>query len=136
MRNMEMDFREFIIDRLKDAFFVTRQTDLPQEVKHEVPDLPAKITFLTKHMYRALIDSIDLIIRQVDRLFNTYNNSHPHIKLCIIIGKWTQDYIEGFFGITRGSKGQHDAVNFRDLFSTLKFMQHSGNLVHYNIMIC
>ena len=127
IRALSMEFRQNTINRLKDAFSVTAIKNLPKKVQdEEVPELPPLIAFFNKRMFKDIINGLILVREQVDRLFETYD--HQHLE--IIIGKWTQDYIEGFFGICRGSKGQHDGVNLQDLFSTLKFMQHSGNLIY------
>ena len=126
MRNVEREFRDFTIARLKDAFNVSAMKNLPKKVrKEEIPDLPPKIVFLSKRQYSDVVNGLHLVQQQVDRLFASYD----HNALGISVGKWTQDYIEGFFGIARSAKGQHDAVNLQDLFSTLKFMQHTGLLV-------
>jgi len=98
---------------------ITKIEQLPMAM---VPLLPLKVTFITQQLFTDVVQGLELVIGEVERLFGTYSE----VSLSVIIGKWTSDFIEHFFGATRGRKGQHDAITLRDLFSTLKFQQHSG----------
>ena len=120
-RKALMKLRERQILLLKRKYKVTRQDQLPKDV--EIPPVLPKIKFLPKQLISNMFDGLKLIIEQVDRMFDTYG---PTVDLEIVIGKWTQDYVEGFFGIARGMKGQYDTLSIADLFSTLRFMQNKG----------
>ena len=121
--------RALTIKRLKKDYKVSRIDQLPKDV---VPPKPDVVRFINMTLYQNVVDGLELVVQQVDRLFETYSKSHPDVTLEIIVGKWTQDYIEGFFGIARGRKGPHNAVNMNDLRFCLVSMQQKGT---YNSVI-
>jgi len=120
-----MKAREKFINSLKKQHKVTTQAEL-KELNVFIPDVLPFVTCLTKRLFDNVLNGMKLVLAQVNRMFDTYEQSHPELTLAVVIGKWTQDYIEGFFGVTRGQRGQHDAVTIVDLFSNLKFQQHTG----------
>ena len=123
-----MKNRDAIIGKLKRKANVSSMGDLDEESKKQIPIIPPAIRWVTQQLFLDVVNGLNLIIQQVDRLFTTYSSSHPTVTLVVTIGKWTSDFVEHLFGATRARKGQHDAVTLRDLFRTLKFQQVTGSL--------
>lgn len=129
---MVVNQRTALIKGFKATEGVTRQDLLSQELREQIPDSPPAVVYMTPELIRDVIEGLQLIVEQVDRIFREYKNT-PHFKfLHMVLGKWGTDYIEGFFGSARGRKAHHDGITMVDLLNNLKYLQHTGLVSHIN----
>jgi len=86
----------------------------PRKKKEQTP-------FLGKELIDDIHHHIDTLINIVDGLFETYGNVNYLVKL--ILGRWSQDYIEHLFGAARASMGTHDGITLLSLLRCLSMWQ-------------
>ena len=124
-RKLKMTARKKVINQLKKTYG-SKMANFPPEGAALIPEIAPTVVFNTEQTLTDVISGLELVVKQVDRLFDTYAGTKFESSLCIIPGKWTQDYVEGFFGTARGRKAHHTSITILDLFNNLRFLQSTG----------